>query len=34
MVALCVIDDQMDKIIYWVKNAINKIDGEMDELKR
>ena len=34
MVALCVIDDEMDKIIYWVKNMINKIDGEMDELKR
>ena len=31
MVALCVIDDEMDKIIYWVKNTINKIDGEMDE---
>ena len=31
MVALCVIDDEMDKIIYWVKNMINKIDGEMDE---
>ena len=34
MVALCVINDEMDKIIYWVKNMINKIDGEMDELKR
>ena len=34
MFALCVIDDEMDKIIYWVKNMINKIDGEMDELKR
>ena len=31
MFALCVIDDEMDKIIYWVKNMINKIDGEMDE---
>ena len=31
MIALCVIDDEMDKIIYWVKNTINKIDGEMDE---
>ena len=31
MVALCVIDDEVDKIIYWVKNTINKIDGEMDE---
>ena len=34
MIALCVIDDKMDKIIYWVKNMINKIEGEMDELKR
>ena len=32
--ALCVIDDEMDKTIYWVKNMINKIDDEMDELKR
>ena len=28
--ALCVID-KMDKIIYLVKNMINKIDDEMDE---
>ena len=28
------IDDEMDKTIYWVKNMINKIDDEMDELKR
>ena len=34
MTALYVIDDKMDKIIYWIKNMINKIDGEMDELKR
>ena len=32
--ALCVTDDEMDKTIYWVKNMINKIDDEMDELKR
>ena len=33
MAALYVIDDEMDKIIYWVTNMINKIDDEMDELK-
>ena len=33
MATLCVID-KMDKIIYLVKNMINKIDDEMDEIKR
>ena len=31
MATLCVIDDKMDKIVYWMKNMINKIDGEMGE---
>ena len=33
MATLCMIDDKMDEIIYLTKNMINKIDGEMDELK-
>ena len=31
MATLRVIDDKMDKIVYWMKNMINKIDGEMGE---
>ena len=34
MTTLCVIDDKINNIVYQIKYMINKIDGEMDELKR
>ena len=34
MATLCVIDDKINNIVYQIKYMINKIDGEMDELKR
>ena len=33
MATLYMIDDKMDEIIYLIKSMINKIDGEMDQLK-